>query len=59
MTTTSMHPSPLSDAELVRMAYSELFSNGLPVIWQEELIKRLENRLGDSIAPRNQNVYKR
>ena len=43
-----INPRTLSDAELTRMAYSEL-SKGLNKAWQEELIKRLEQRVAEPL----------
>jgi hypothetical protein len=38
----SIHPSKLTDKELVRYADIMLSEGKLPVDWQEEIIKRLE-----------------
>jgi hypothetical protein len=45
----SVHPSNLSDKELVRYADMMLAEGKLPVEWQEEIIKRLEDLLNPSL----------
>lgn len=45
----SVHPSNLNDKELVRYADMLLAEGKLPVEWQEEIIKRLEDLLNPSL----------
>ena len=42
---SSIQPSSLSDIELVKYAYIRLSSEPLPLQWQHELVKRLEELL--------------
>lgn len=45
----SVHPSKLTDKELVRYADMMLAEGKLPTDWQEEIIKRLEDLVNPSI----------
>jgi hypothetical protein len=42
---SSIQPSNLTTAELVRYAYLHLATEPLPMAWQHELVKRLEDIL--------------
>jgi hypothetical protein len=45
----SVQPSKLTDKELVRYADSMLAEGKLPVEWQEEIIKRLEDLVNPAL----------
>lgn len=42
---TTLNPTSLSDKELARFAERYFHNGGLPVEWQLELIKRLDNNV--------------
>jgi hypothetical protein len=42
---SSIQPSSLSDIELVKYAYIRLSSEPLPLEWQHEIVRRLEERV--------------
>lgn len=47
----SIQPQSLTDSELLRLAHNQLgASTGLPLAWQLELVRRLEQRADEGAA---------